>query len=182
MWDSSWPINFLKMVLESTSLEKIPSMEVSNFLVYPISTEPVDPYLLRIPKLPMSSQAGDTVVPSIRTGEFIRGELKETVQSPGVVLSLHVLLTWTGVQRTRTLLRAVSVMNSFVVGIASAWGVPPQVATLSGIWGSIVVVMIKRFRLINNFCWKFTETNNGDLQQKLLSNRTLPIIPTNIDP
>ena len=29
---------------------------------------------------------------------------------------------------------------------------------------------------------KFTDTRNGDLQQKMLSNRTLPIITTTMDP
>ena len=52
---------------------------------------------------------------------------------PVVVLSLPILLTCPGVRRTRALMRAVSVITPFVVGVVHARGVPPQVVTLSGI-------------------------------------------------
>ena len=48
------------------------------------------------------------------------------------------------------------------------------------------MVMIGRVRLLNNFCCKslllVSVTSNKDLQRKLLSNRTLPIITTKICP
>ena len=58
------------------SSANFPSTEVSNFWLSPISSEPVYPCLLSISKLPLSPQAGNTVVPTIRTGGFSQGDLK----------------------------------------------------------------------------------------------------------
>ena len=48
LWDSSLPINFLKMGIKSPFLAKFPSIEVSNVWVFPIFAETVDPCLLTI--------------------------------------------------------------------------------------------------------------------------------------
>ena len=120
LWDSSRPINFLKMGVESPFSEKIPSMEVSNFWVSLIPTEPVDLCLLRMSWIHIIPQVGETVIPPIRTGPFYRGDLAACIVFPGVGSSLPVLLTFPEVQRTRALMRSVSVTNSFLVGIVSA--------------------------------------------------------------
>ena len=142
------------MVIESPPSAKFPSTEVSNFWVSPISTEPVDPCLLIISKLPMIPQAGGMVVPTIITVPLSCGELITTSLLHGVVTSLPVLLTLPRVQRMYALLHTAYVMTPFVVGVVSAWGLSPRVSTLSGIRWSIVVGMIGRVRLINNFCCK----------------------------
>ena len=72
LWDSSSLITLPKMGVESPSLAKFPSMEVSNVWVSLISAEPVDPCILKISWLPMIPQVGEALVPSIRTGEFRR--------------------------------------------------------------------------------------------------------------
>ena len=94
---------------------------------------------------------GGTKILTIKTGLLSRGGLTTTSLPHGVLMSLPVLLTSPGVQIIHALLSAASVMTPFAVGIMIAWEVPPQVATLSVIQGSIVVVMIGRVWLINNY-------------------------------
>ena len=106
-------------------------------------------------KLPLFPMVGGATIPPTRTIPLYWGELTETSHSCGLVTHLPNLLTRPGVQITCALMHAASVMTYFVVGVESAWGVPPQVATLSSIRGSIVVVMIGRVELINNFCYKY---------------------------
>ena len=89
------------------------------------------------------------------TYRYSRGDLTTTSPSRDMVPSLTVLLTCPRIRRMRTLLRTASVMTPFVVGDVSALGVHPQVTTISGIRGSIGMVMIERVRLLNNFCCKF---------------------------
>ena len=101
----------------------------------------MDPCGLKINWIPVLVRE---TVPPIITGAFPGPEM---FQSCGVVPSLAVLLTCLhGVRRTRALLRATSVMTSFVVGLVITLEVSPPVATLSIIQGSIDVVMIGRFR------------------------------------
>ena len=127
-------------------------MEASNFCLFLLMSGYVDFYLLRTSKLQLCPMVGGTPIPPITTSILSQGDLIATSQLPGVVPSLPVLFTCPRVRRTRVLLRATYVTTSFVVGVASLLGFPPQAATLLSIQGSIVVMMIGRFRLPNNFC------------------------------
>ena len=150
LWDSHCLITLLKMGVDPPFLAKFTLLEVLNIWVFLTSTEPVGPCGLTISWLPVL--VGETMVPPpTRTGEFILGDLTEVLQSLNVVLSLPVLLTPPGFQRTRALLRTASVMNTSKVCVRCVWGVPTQVTTPSGIWGSIAGVMIGRVRLLYIF-------------------------------
>ena len=139
------------MGVESPFLTKFPSMEVSNILVSPTSTEPVDPCGLTISWIIVL--VGKAVVPPIINGPFPGSEI---FPSHRVLIYLPVLLTCPhGFRRMCVLLHDASVMTGLVLGTVRTWRVPPQVANMSGIWGLIGMVMIGRLRLINNFCWKF---------------------------
>ena len=143
------------MDVESPSLPKFPSTEASHFWVLLLTLGDVDFRLLRTYNLPLCPVVGGSPIPPIRIGPLSWGDLTATSQSPGVVPSLSILITCPGAWITHTLLRAASVMPSFVVGVASVWGVPPQVATLLSIRGSIFVAMIRTVRLLNSFCCKY---------------------------
>ena len=144
------------MGVGSPFLAKFPIMEVLNIWSFLTSTEPVGPFGLTITWFPVL--LGETVViPPIRTGEFSLGGLITRFLSHGVVLSLPVLHTLPGFRKTCALLHAASVTTPFKVGAECACGVLPQVATPSGICGSIFVVLTRMVRLLNdfvaNFCW-----------------------------
>ena len=94
---------------------------------------------------------GGTPIPPIRTGPLYRGGLAAMLQSRGVVLYLPVLITCPGVRTACVLLRSASGTNSVVWGVTSLIINAPEVATLSPIRGSIVVVMIRRVRFLNFF-------------------------------
>ena len=107
------------MDTESRSLGDFLSTEVSNFGVFLILSGEVDCRLLPTCKLPLIPQAGYMVVYPIRTGELARGGITAIQVLHGVLPSLTVWLTFLGVQLTHALLRAASVITSFVVGVAS---------------------------------------------------------------
>ena len=94
-------------------------MEVSNFWVSLIFSEIMDYHLLKTCKFPLCPLVCDKQIPPIRTREIAWRALIAFVVSPGVVLSLPARLTFLRVQRTGTILRAASVMTSFVVDFAS---------------------------------------------------------------
>ena len=142
------------MDVESPSSVKFPSTEALNFGVFLMMLGDVDCRLLRTSWLSLWHMVGGEKIPPTRTVLLSLGYLTQTSQSHRLVPSRPVLITFPVVPGTHTLLRATSVMTSFVVGIMSALVVPPQVLTLSGIRGSIVVVIIRRVRLINIFCCK----------------------------
>ena len=116
-WDSSRPITLLKIDVESPSLGKFLSTEVSSFWVSPILSETVDCILLKTCKIPLCPLVGETPIPPTRTGELSQGGLTACGVFPGVVLSLPVRLKCLGSQRTRALLHSVSVMTYFVKGV-----------------------------------------------------------------
>ena len=90
----------------------------------------MDCHLLRTPKLPLYPLVGGTPITPIRTEELSRGELKATLQSPGVVPTLIIRITRLGVQRACALLRAASAMTSVVRGVARLIVDDQEVATL----------------------------------------------------
>ena len=105
--------------------------------------------------IPLFPMVGGTMIPTIRTGSLSWGYLTTTSPPSDMLPYLTVLLTCQGFRRIRVLLRAVPMITPFLLGVGSALGVSPQVATLSGIRGSIVVVVLGRVRLINNLYCKF---------------------------
>ena len=90
-----------------------------QFLGIPNFSGEVDCRLLKNCNLPLIPNSGYTVIPPIRTGELSRGKLKEMSVSPGVLPSMTVRLTCLGVRLTCALLRVMSVMTYFVVGVDS---------------------------------------------------------------
>ena len=76
------------------------------------------------------------------------GDLTETSQLPEVVPSLPIQIKWPGFRRAHVLMRGASVMISVVCGVTSLSVYALEVATLSSILGSIIIVM-------NNFCYKY---------------------------
>ena len=153
------------MAVEYLSLDTFLSTEASNvWLFLPILGGFYCRFLI-MSWLPLFPVVGGTNIHSIRTGLLSRGGLTKTSPLCGVVPSLPVLFTCPVVWIMCALLRTPSVMNLFVVGVMSAWGVPTN---LSGIRGSIFVVMIRRVRLLNNFCCKFL----------LLVSVTFPFFPS----
>ena len=123
----------------------------SEYWEFLTSTGPVGPFGVPISWLPIL--IGEMVVPApIRTGKFNLEDLMEVFLSFGVVLSLPVRLAPPGVYKTCALLCAASLMITFEIGIWRACGVSLPAAIPFVICGSIVMVMIGRVRLINNFC------------------------------
>ena len=126
------------------------SMEVSNFWVYPILSEIVDYFLLKTCKLSLFPHAGDTIISPIITGYLAWGGPYIMWSVSWGTTFLHIQLSCLGVQRICALRHIVSVITSFVVGIMTVWWVPPQVAILLSILGSIFVLMIRTVRFLKN--------------------------------
>ena len=154
LWDSSLSMTLIEMNLKSPSLAKFISTVVLNFWLSLIFSETVDCHLLRTYKFPLCPLDRVTLIHPIKTGNLSQGDLAEMYQLPGVATSLTVRLTCLGFWRTRALLRTASVMTFVVWGLARLCGYDPQVTTLLSIQGSILVVIIGRVWLLNNFCYK----------------------------
>ena len=125
-------------------------LDIPNFV-----RKKVDCSLLKTCKLPLCPLVGGTPIHPIITIELSREDLTEMLQSPGVVSYLPVRIMRLGFRSNRALLHATSVMTSVVWGLAKLCGDAPQVTALLPIRVSIIVVMIGRVRLLNNFCCKY---------------------------
>ena len=131
------------------------STEVSNFLVSPIFQWKWIVVYWK-PAIPHCAQwLGTCRYLQSEQESYARGYFIEILQSPGVVPSLLVWITCLVVRLTHAMLRVASMTNSFIVGVAIVWVLPPQVEILSPILGSIIVVTIRRVRLLNNFVANF---------------------------
>ena len=88
-----------------------------QFLGIPDSSGEVHCSLLKPCNPLMSSQAGDTVIPSIRTGELDQGDLTTISQSLGVLPFLPAQITCIGFWLTCAMLRVASMTTYFVVDV-----------------------------------------------------------------
>ena len=153
-WNCGTVYAYLKMGVELLLLKKCLSTEVSSFQVSLIFSETVDFCSLKTCNIPLCHLVGGTPIPPIKTGKLAWGYLTAMFHSPGVLLSLYIHITCLGVQITRALLRAASVMTSIVKGIKISCGDAQQVANLLSIQGSIIMVIIGKVGIFDHFCFK----------------------------
>ena len=135
-------------------LNRFPLMDVLNIWAFLTYIELVGPFGLVISWLLVL--VWETVVPPpIITGEFKLGDPMEVLPSYRFFPSVSCRIMSTGVRKTRTPLRATSVIITFKAIVWHACVVPLPAATPSEIHGSIGGMIIGRVWLINNLCGEF---------------------------
>ena len=153
-WESSCPINLLKVDVGSPFLAEFPLMEVWNIWAFLTFTEPMVPFGMIIYWLHVLF--GETVVPPpIRTGEVNMGDIMEVLQSREAVTSMSVRFMSERFRKTCVLLRVASVTITFKACVWHECVVPLPVLIPPGSHGSIGEMMTRKVRLINNIFGEF---------------------------